>query len=277
MPWFFVAQVSQLENPGLKEPGYTSHCKSVRIFRFSHRSTAIFGYKLLTAALIIAITLASGHVALRSLSRQHKIWQISDAFADGVFLGLALFHLLPDAYFSLSGGTFVIVKLILLCLLGYSILFFSTRFEHRHSAWFLLAMLSLHATITGSVLGIAPSFGDFLLMTFAILAHKGFETFALMTGLSRYWPDRTKLQLALGVFTMMTPLGIILGGILQYHLASSPNGFWLSYLNAIAAGTLLFIGISHTHGHQHKTLKKYQELLITVGGMSLMALIAWWI
>ncbi len=197
--------------------------------------------------------------------------------ADGIFLGLALFHLLPEAYFKLGGGEFVILKLALLCLLGYGILFFSTRFEHRHSAWFLLAMLSLHATITGSVLGIANTFSEFFLMTFAILAHKGFETFALMTGLSRYWQDKTRLQLALCVFALMTPIGILLGGVLQYHLASSHQSVWLSYLNAVAAGTLLFIGISHSHGHQHKALKKYQERLFTLSGMGLMALLALWV
>lgn len=171
----------------------------------------------------------------------------------------------------------MILKLTLLCLLGYGILFFSTRFEHRHSAWFLLAMLSMHALITGSVLGIANTFAEFLLMTFAILAHKGFETFALMTGLSRYWQNKTQLQLALAIFTLMTPIGIVLGGILQYHLATSHENAWLSYLNAIAAGTLLFIGVSHSHGHQHKALKKYQERLLTVGGMGLMALLALWV
>ena len=241
------------------------------------RSKTIFGLKLLIAAFIIVVTVISGRLAAHTLSRQHKIWQISDAFADGIFLGLALFHLLPEAYFKLGGGEFVILKLALLCLLGYGILFFSTRFEHRHSAWFLLAMLSLHATITGSVLGIANTFSEFFLMTFAILAHKGFETFALMTGLSRYWQDKTRLQLALCVFALMTPIGILLGGVLQYHLASSHQSVWLSYLNAVAAGTLLFIGISHSHGHQHKALKKYQERLFTLSGMGLMALLALWV
>lgn len=216
-------------------------------------------------------------MATRSLSRQHRAWQISDAFADGVFLGLALFHLLPSAYLALGGGAVLALKLALLCALGYGILFFSTRFEHRHSAWFLLGTLSLHASIEGSVLGIAGSLSEFLLLTFAILAHKGFETFALMTGLHRYWQNKTQLQLALAIFALMTPVGILLGGILQYHLASSHQTYWLSYLNAMAAGTLMFIGISHSHGHHHGSLKKYQERLLTAGGLGLMALLAFWV
>lgn len=221
--------------------------------------------------------MVGGRLATRSLSRQHRVWQISDAFADGIFLGLALFHLLPSAYLALGGGTELALKLALLCALGYGILFFSTRFEHRHSAWFLLGTLSLHASVEGSVLGIANTLSEFLLMTFAILAHKGFETFALMTGLKRYWPDKIRLQLALGMFSLMTPIGILLGGVLQYHLVANHETVWLSYLNALAAGTLVFIGISHGHGPYHGGLKKYQERLLTLGGMGLMALLALWI
>lgn len=268
------------ENKGLRirsanRPYKICHI-SAKIRRFDFRSSPILGLKLLIAAFIIVITVVGGRLATHNLSRQRKIWQISDSFADGVFLGLALFHLLPDAYMQLGGGALVALKLALLCLLGYGILFFSTRFEHRHSAWFLLGTLSLHASVEGSVLGITSGFADFFLMTFAILAHKGFETFALITGLSRYWPDKTKLQLALGIFSLMTPLGIVLGGILQSHLATHHDSFWLAYLTAAAAGTLLFIGISHSHGHHHKALKKYQERLFTLVGMALMALIAFW-
>ncbi len=211
------------------------------------------------------------------MQHRRRYWHISDAVADGIFIGVALFHLLPHAYVALGGGKDVLLLLLLLMLLGYALLFIVTRIKHKHSAWFLLSMLSLHAFITGSVLGIATTVSELLLVCLAILAHKGFETFALMTGLKRYWPQTNLLKLALVFFAFMTPLGIMLGGALQSHLILSDHPHWLNYLNGFAAGTLLFIAFSHQDHDHHDTLNRYQEMSLSFLGVMLMAVLALWV
>jgi len=173
----------------------------------------------------------------------------------------------------------VATKLIALAVIGFGLLAWVTRLEHKHGAWFLLGILSLHAAIMGSVLGIAGTMSEMVLIFIAILMHKGFEAFALITGLRRYWRGDTELKLALYVFTLMTPLGILLGGILQQHLLLHAQQHFISYLNAAAAGTFIFIASSHTHAHSHShdVLKRYQQLMVTLSGLTFMAILALWV
>lgn len=238
-------------------------------------------------ALIIAVvTVATGRVALHALNRYKTWWQISDAFADGIFLGIAFFHLLPHAFHTLiphwhlaPATAWIAIKLIALTVLGFALLGWVTRLEHHHGAWFLLIILSLHAFIMGSVLGIAGQLAELLLIFVAILTHKGFEAFALITGLKRYWKSGTALYLVLYIFALMTPLGIILGSLLKHHLLIHAQPHFISYLNAFAAGAFIFIASSHTHAHSHvhDVLKRYQQLMVTIGGLGLMAVLSLWV
>lgn len=53
--------------------------------------------KGLSATAILAVTLMTGMMALRSFKRRSNSLYLGDALADGVFLGAAFFHLFPDA------------------------------------------------------------------------------------------------------------------------------------------------------------------------------------
>ncbi|WP_423062844.1 hypothetical protein [Candidiatus Paracoxiella cheracis] len=50
-------------------------------------------YKWLTAGILAVITLSAGLASLHFIRRNQQLLEIGDAFADGIFLGAAVFHL----------------------------------------------------------------------------------------------------------------------------------------------------------------------------------------
>ena len=188
----------------------------------------LIDYKWLAAALIAVTTLVAGFGSLHFIRRYQRFLQIGDAFADGIFLGAAAFHLFPNAVHGL-GEYFTLLPALAFSLLtiagGFFLLFFLERLIIRRetqpgiactaSAWMLIGILSVHAFITGAALGISNTTISVSVLFFAILAHKGFESFALVIGLHRGWKKRYKVKLALFYFAFVTPLGVVLAAFLE--------------------------------------------------------------
>lgn len=58
---------------------------------------SLFIYKGSIAVIVVFVTLAAGFSSLRFMRRYQHFLAVGDAFADGIFLGAAAFHLFPDA------------------------------------------------------------------------------------------------------------------------------------------------------------------------------------
>ena len=149
------------------------------------------------------------------------------------------------------------------------------------SAWILIGILSVHAFITGAALGISNTTISVSVLFFAILAHKGFESFALVIGLHRGWKKRYKVKLALFYFAFVTPLGIVLAALLETLYQTQTVNLITSLFSAFAAGTFLYIGTLHaTHNHFHPqmdTTNRYYKFLTTLTGIMLMGIIGVWV
>ncbi len=182
----------------------------------------------------------------------------AESFSRGIFLGIALLHLLPEAYVDLHpflGNATLYSVLIwalaallfmLLCEKGITYLISITeRKSHHWLAYWILWVLCLHALIEGFALGFSNDFMHFLMLAIAILVHKGSEGFALSTLLGRYHFTQMVQKYLLILLAFATPLGILLSGNLGFILQAQPFNLVEGYFNSIAAGTFLYIAICH--------------------------------
>lgn len=255
---------------------------------------SIIFYKWLTAGILAVITLCAGFASLHFIRRNQRLLEIGDAFADGIFLGAAVFHLFPNALHGLISQLSVSLAYILAVLLvmaGFSFLYFLERLFVRHdnelttashvSAWMLAGMLSAHAFIAGAALGISDTITSVSIIFIAILAHKVFESFALAVGLHRSWRDSPKTKIILLYFALVTPLGILLGSVVETLFQAKTADLITSFFSAFAAGTFLYIGtlhVSHDHFHaQMDTRNRYYKILASLSGIVIMGIIAIWV
>ncbi len=255
---------------------------------------SLIEYKWLIAALIAIITLVAGFASLHFIRRYQRFLQIGDSFADGIFLGAAAFHLFPNAIHGLDQrfnllSAFGLALFFTAC--GFFLLFFLERLViHREaeprvaytaSAWMLTGILSVHAFITGVALGISHAITSVSVIFFAILAHKGFESFALIIGLHRGWQKKYKVKTVLFFFALVTPLGIAVASTIETYFQVQTSDFITALFSSFAAGTFLYIGTLHaTHNHFHPTMdtiNRYYKYCATIIGIVLMGIIGIWV
>lgn len=255
----------------------------------------LFIYKLATALLIALVTILVGLGALRFIKERRSLTEIGDALADGIFLGVALFHLLPTALTTFQQKISVALSLLsaIVCLIaGFILLFLLERHLTRHepahqhrtctaNAWMLASILSVHAFIAGVALGMSSQLSAVIILLVAILAHKGFESYALVMGFFRHLPQIKTTRTILFIFSLVTPLGIILASLVSDFLQQTQVIWITAICNAFAAGSFLYIGTRHSsHMHFHPARShqhRLRQFLITLLGIALMAVLAIWI
>ncbi len=244
-------------------------------------------FQIFAAVIIWLITLAAGYKPLRAskLAKTNYQTVIGEAFASGVFLGAALFHMLPDAIggFSKTFGHYNYPYAISLCVFAFMCLFilewaFSVANKKRRSqnivAYLLTFVLSIHALLTGIAFGINQTLATASIIFIAIIAHKGSESFALATELYR-----SQLKFILSttiflIFSLMTPIGILFGATVSHIMQGDQDFIAQSIFNAIAAGTFIYIAFMHTGIASGRSAK---EIISLFTGLIIMALVAIWL
>jgi zinc transporter 1/2/3 len=244
-------------------------------------------YKLLAGLLILITSLVAViyPIKVRAHPQHSPILEMADAFASGIFLGAALFHMLPDAIngFSTLGYTkYPFAELF--CAGGFLILLFLERLsEHNVIAkksanalpYMLALLLIVHSLIEGAVLGINTTLATAAVIFLAIIAHKSSESFALAVILNKSQLTLRRIIVIISVFSLMTPLGILLG-----HTLIEFKGSYLltAGFNAFAAGTFLYISTLHHINHHERSHESEGliEFLSLLFGLTIMALLALW-
>ena len=248
---------------------------------------SLFSYKGSIAVIITLVTLVSGFASLHFIRRYQHFLAVCDAFADGIFLGTAVFHVFPDALQEIP-----ILLAILITSVGFFLLFILERWIIHHekkrqaiandhictaSGLMLVSILSVHAFIAGSALGVSDTKSNVSILLIAILAHKGFESFALMIGLHRSLKNEKKIKGILWTFTFVTPLGIILSALIQTFFQIQTANLITSLFDAFAAGSFLYIGTlhaRHNHFHSPRTTIGYEKILTTLISIAAMGIMA---
>jgi zinc transporter 1/2/3 len=245
--------------------------------------------KVLAAVLIFALALIAGLLPIRLANTRQHLISIADAFAGGVFLSASFLHMLPDAlegfHVALPNMAYPIALLVvmltffMLFVLEHSNLFIQREHsvEHRATTPYLLALLlGVHSILEGAAIGINTHLADAAVIFFAVLAHKGSESFALAIKLYRYAVNTKQVVKVIILFACMTPLGIFIAMYACSILQNNAALLAAAIFNALAAGTFLYIGAVHIIGEPDNIFCRC-GMISLLSGMALMAVVAIWV
>jgi solute carrier family 39 (zinc transporter), member 1/2/3 len=250
----------------------------------------LLSLKWAASLIILSISMMAALASIHIAKKYQRWLSFSDALANGVFIGAALFHMLPDAVsefqsnniFSpyLDATLIACVSFILLLLIEKLSLLFDKSKRVIIGLWLIIVTLSIHAFVTGFALGLMNSLSLFSILLIAILVHKSFEIFALVINISKRCQSPWLLKLISFLFTLITPCGILLGSYSSLLFASHSSNILSASFDAIAAGTFFFIGMIHRE-HQQTVLTdshhQYSNVLASITGVAVMAVLAIWL
>lgn len=243
----------------------------------------------LVFALVIFITAYSA--GFYTLYRSEKInLNRGIGFASGVFLGTAFFHLMPNAikHFRIVSHSqypwsFIIcIATILLMLMISKLtkrLLANEDKPNLFSGISITLLLSLHSVIAGASLGLSKHIGTAVVIFIAIMSHKAAASFALMMHLLRVHYPKKLCHYILSFFSLMTPIGIILGNLLSLVLYQQSSEYLEAVFYAAAAGTFIYIAVFEYLVRWLKLESRifWHRVLFCLVGTVLMAIITIWI
>ena len=247
----------------------------------------LFTYKISAAILIFVISLTAG-VLTTKINRVTWRFHFAETLASGVFLGAAVFHMLPDAEQgfrmnqSLSNYPWanLTCAFSLLMLLGIEPLLSKNRHNNVPAPYMPITVLSLHSLLEGAALGINLNTGETLMIFIAIIAHKALDSFALCTGMHGSTLTKRHRKTILLIFSLMTPLGILIASSVTLLLHSYTEPLFQATFNALGAGAFLYLATTHRindYIHGNHELHSMHYLLAISLGLAAMATLAVWV
>lgn len=217
--------------------------------------------KIVFLAAILGIAILGGLIPLISarFKNSERFFSLGNAFAGGLFLGVGFIHLLPEGMEILSqysdfpwGVIYATIGFTVLLLLD-RILFpvdvFGTTNAKSVSEvvypYVLLAMLSIHSIVAGIALGLEPHVAGLVAVFIGILFHKGPAAFALIVSTHASGLNISIQKKILIAFSIMTPIGIIIGISSGFLLEADYETYSLiqGTFNSLAAGTFIYIAV----------------------------------
>ena len=207
-----------------------------------------------------------GILPIAQKKRSHFKWMHHvDSFCDGMFIAIALTHLLPEIYEHSTATSFSISVIIILATVA--LIQFTTNQKKSHFKHFVTYLLFAHCFIEGMAVSMVSDHSLQAALSATILAHKIVEAFVFFNLITRQEWSQKALYGLLILFALLTPLGILAGG----YLSSLPYsiGIWV---NTLTCGTFLGISINcflikPCNDHSHKS-----ALWILLGFLSLAVL-----
>ena len=243
--------------------------------------------KLIAIITIFLISIAGGTYPFVKRWRGKKVnLPIGQALASGVFLGAGLISMLGRAssdfyhlHYSYPWASVIA---------GITFLFF-LALEHIGRelsekkgadtggfAIIAFLMLSVHSLFAGAALGLSSSVGVAIVLLIAILAHKWAASFALALQIVRSQLEKRFGLTLFVVFTIMAPLGVFSGELINDTLGRYP--LLVAIFNAIAAGTFIYLGTLHGLARSFMAAKccKLKNFTYVIVGFAIMAVVAIW-
>ena len=223
---------------------------------------------LLNTSIIAFISsIIGGYLPLRKNSMKHHRWMHHvDSLCDGMFLAIALTHLLPELFEHSSTHLEAIGYSLLALIIAAGIQLPSKK---KQSQSFITILLFSHCLIEGIAVAVVQDSSLQATLSLAILAHKSVEAFVFFNLIARQNLSQTRLLCLLLIFSLLTPLGIIIGG----YMNSFPHGI-SQLITALTCGTFLGISIncfllkscdSHSHHNKFWIVLGFAILAIIMG------------
>ena len=172
----------------------------------------------------------------KTLSHSKWIHQL-DSLCDGMFIGIAVTHFLPELYEHNAFPWFMLYAVIII--LTIVMIQTSAHKQYGKTKHMITTLLFSHCFLEGLAVSIVTDAGLQVSLSIAILAHKIIESFVFFNLVSRQsYKQRTLLTL-LVVFSLLTPLGIYVG----QFLPGLPEGVYHT-INALTCGAFIGIGMN---------------------------------
>jgi len=219
----------------------------------------ILWFKGLAVLIIVMTAIVGGMVSIRigGSARAERLLPLGDAFAGGIFLGAGLLHMLADALenFKVFAGDVDFPVVLFVCGCGFLLIFFLERVllggedvgamsKGRPVYPFVLTLvLSVHSIIAGTSLGLDKTLMSSVVIFIAIVAHKGSAAFALSSSLRAAEVSVSRSYGIIALFSIMTPVGILLGTAFNVFLTSRAAVGIEAVFDALAAGTFIYVGV----------------------------------
>ena len=249
---------------------------------------------IIQCGLIIAVSLLGGWLPLR-MGPSHRAMQIALSFVAGTMFGLAMLDLFPEAVHadleSTSPGG--LEYIILWVIAGFLTIFILERFvcfhhheipnsddtcsHHEHSvSWIATALgLSLHGVMAGIALAASATLGleseqaiPGFAMLLAIVLHKPFDSMSLIAIMTADGRSRGSRVLANLIFSLVTPIGVMIGVFLGLGDASH-TPIWLGPALGFAVGMFLCVSLCdllpELQFHRHDRVLLTLALLLGLG------------
>ncbi len=236
---------------------------------------------------------------------------IADTFAAGVLGGAGLIHLLgsgqamfasalPEVEFpialALAGAGFMLILFIEAVLVpghpghhdtpatgGPAALQHEAHGHERGAGQVvypivLLVVLSVHSILLGTALGAQSTWAGALVVFLAVIAHKGAAGAALGVGFHRAGLGYRAALPRLTFFSVMTPLGIVLGTVVGASLSGQSAQVFEGIFDSLGAGTFLYIAALDIIKTEFDTPRDAAlKWWATAAGFTLMAVLAIWL
>ncbi len=202
------------------------------------------------------------------------------AFAAGVMLGAAFFHMLPEAYHGGGYRSFTLVPA------GFVFLLVLERFvlthtceepldcaEHAHHGLGFTAFLGLavHTLFDGIALGSAVKEGVGVMAFIAIASHKVPSSLSLASILKAEGRRTPTILVYAVVYGLMVPVGAVLYFLFEAALRIEKLSPWAL---AFSAGTFLYIAVSDLLPHVNRHGKDRQGRNLVALGVGLLLMLA---
>lgn len=210
---------------------------------------------LIDSILLFVLTFLAGLLAYRLQRNINGYFRYMLVFAGSYLLGITVVHILPELFEESDSLTFTGIFILVGFFLQKVLEYFTAGVEHGHMhktagehhhhnpTIMLLAGLCLHSLLEGSLLG-HPTHHHHVgennhAILLGILLHKIPAAFALMSVLSCQYKKQSFPLLALLLFALATPVGVLLSEQAMLHRWLSTN--FTQALFAIVSGSFLHI------------------------------------
>jgi zinc and cadmium transporter len=220
-------------------------------------------------SIIAAIIATVGILVVRSVPMfRHKNIDYFTAFAAGVLITAAFYHIIPESLSLYKNAALYVV-------VGYFAMYIINRLlssfvchEHDHidKRVGILAVLGIgtHSFIDGIVYSITFTNSLFtgFVVSLGMILHEfaeGAVTYSLLVGAG--FEKKKAFLIAFFAAALTTPLGMLISYPFVHHLQGEP----LAILLALSGGTLIYVGASHLIPHTEKEPLRYSLVAVLAG------------
>lgn len=151
--------------------------------------------------------------------------------------------------------------------------------ENSLIPFLLAALFSVHSLIAGFALGVNPSLTKTAIATYAaILSHKFIEAMSVGANFAKEKVEMSKSVAVIVIYSIMTPLGIVLGMVLTASLQGPSVLFAESIAMSIGSGSFIYLAYHEMSEDDDSGAVSVQEkIVLYLLGLFAMAALAYWL